>query len=343
MSSNFAWILLTCSTRAISFAMEVGWVSTHPSMVSADLFSQESPMTSRPANPGTRLNQFTVRDETGHGALAASAVCATWMGCLLIGILGVVLPYAHAHLETKPPPPVVEAVRLASPRDLAPDTALPQPGPKVDAAPAPADVPAPPPPPDAAAPPEAPPLAAVAEPSPALFAIPVEGPTKTVDARSAVPVATRPQTVAPPAVQRLRFGVGEGQQPDPEYPRDAILAREQGTVVVRFTVGARWQGAIGGGKPAMPLAAAEPGRFAGRPRQVAFHPRKDTPLRYPHSVRNHRALSCGGPHQPDTFQRRRRLFPQGRPDHVADPPGPAGRTDSYPGAVALVDKLLSAH
>jgi protein TonB len=42
---------------------------------------------------------------------------------------------------------------------------------------------------------------------------------------------------APGAVRHLTFGVGEGRQPSPEYPREAGIAREQGTVVVRFTVG----------------------------------------------------------------------------------------------------------
>ena len=39
-----------------------------------------------------------------------------------------------------------------------------------------------------------------------------------------------------PAV-RLTFGQGEGRQPAPEYPRAAVLAGEEGTVVASFDVG----------------------------------------------------------------------------------------------------------
>ena len=42
---------------------------------------------------------------------------------------------------------------------------------------------------------------------------------------------------APPTAQRLTYGQGEGRQPAPEYPREAAMAHQQGTIVVRFTVG----------------------------------------------------------------------------------------------------------
>ena len=38
-------------------------------------------------------------------------------------------------------------------------------------------------------------------------------------------------------MQHLVFGRGEGKQPKPEYPLEAKLAHQQGTVVVEFTVG----------------------------------------------------------------------------------------------------------
>jgi protein TonB len=50
------------------------------------------------------------------------------------------------------------------------------------------------------------------------------------------PPAPRTAAATPPAT-RLTFGEGEGRQPPPEYPRQAILARQQGTVGLRFTVG----------------------------------------------------------------------------------------------------------
>jgi protein TonB len=87
----------------------------------------------------------------------------------------------------------------------------------------------------------APPLAAVANLLPApSFALPVEGPHQTVDAKAAVPVQAS-QAVAPPPAnvpQQLTYGQGEGKQPAPEYPAEAARAGEEGTVIVRFTVDA---------------------------------------------------------------------------------------------------------
>jgi protein TonB len=128
----------------------------------------------------------------------------------------------------------VEAIRVMPPREHDADRAPPQAGPRADVAPPP-DLNAPPAPP---APPEALPPTAVAAPSPSIaFAVPVEGPTRIVDAKLAVPVAARPPLPVAPPVRHLTFGVGEGRQPDPEYPHDAVLAHEEGTVVVRFKVG----------------------------------------------------------------------------------------------------------
>jgi protein TonB len=150
------------------------------------------------------------------------------MGCLVVGIVGVLLPYAREHLQAKPPP-VVQAVRLLPPREQAPDVQQPRVGPKIEAAA---------PPPESPAPAEAPPPMAVAAPNaPVAFAVPVEGPTRIADVKYAVPVAAPPPAPLQLPVHHLTFGVGEGHQPDPEYPQDAILAGEQGTVVVRFTVG----------------------------------------------------------------------------------------------------------
>lgn len=194
------------------------------------LFANGPPALPRRSGPAFRAAQSSHND-AWQGVPAAAATAAVWIGCLIVGVLGVVLPYAREHLEAKPAPPIVEAVRLMPPQEQAPDRMPPQVGPKLDAAP----------PPDTPAPPDAPPPPPVAAPSPTIaFAVPVEGPTRIVDARYAVPVAA-PVAPAPapatPPVQHLRFGVGEGEQPHPEYPNDAFLAREQGTVVVRFTVG----------------------------------------------------------------------------------------------------------
>jgi protein TonB len=59
--------------------------------------------------------------------------------------------------------------------------------------------------------------------------------------RAPAPQAIAPARVAPttaPAIRRITFGQGEGRQPPPEYPREAIQAGQEGVVVVRFSVGA---------------------------------------------------------------------------------------------------------
>jgi len=53
--------------------------------------------------------------------------------------------------------------------------------------------------------------------------------------QKSVPHAPAP-TEAPPAVIHLNFGEGEGEQPAPQYPLEAVQAGEEGTVVVRMNV-----------------------------------------------------------------------------------------------------------
>lgn len=122
-----------------------------------------------------------------------------------------------------------------------------------------------------AAPPQAQQLVPVAQPSPAVaFALPIEAPARIVELKQAsfvrpvvqpvapvtAPVsvpqpAARPTTAPPapatapvgtgtapvPAVESITFGRGEGDQPKPGYPRSAQKAGQEGTVVVRFSVG----------------------------------------------------------------------------------------------------------
>ena len=42
---------------------------------------------------------------------------------------------------------------------------------------------------------------------------------------------------AQPSIIHLTFGEGEGQQPPPEYPPKRLSTGQEGTVVVRLTVG----------------------------------------------------------------------------------------------------------
>jgi protein TonB len=84
-------------------------------------------------------------------------------------------------------------------------------------------------------------MVAVAEPTSAVaFALPVEGPTRVVEAAQAVPVL-RQEPAAPPAVsppvQAITYGQGEGRQPAPDYPRRAIREGQEGLVRIRFSVG----------------------------------------------------------------------------------------------------------
>jgi protein TonB len=159
-----------------------------------------------------------------------------WMTCLAAGVVGLYVPYPRPRAAAIEPP-AVEAQTIKV--DI---TNQPKPAPQVGlpAAVAPADAAElqPPPPPDAAAAAPPPELMAVATPAIA-FAQPVAGPTHIVAPRQAVPVAARPVAPPPaPVTRHITFGQGEGDQPAPEYPREAVMNRQEGTVVVFFTVGA---------------------------------------------------------------------------------------------------------
>jgi TonB family protein len=175
-----------------------------------------------------------------------------WLGCVSVGALGFALPYTRPRAAAPTPPPVqAELIKVELARTPAPapaSIALPQPSPTQ-----------PPPLAAPAAPPQAPQLVAVALPSPAVaFALPIEAPARIVEVNQAAFVrpAPQPTPVAPstapttgagkpiatpapaPAVQTLTFGEGEGTQPAPRYPDTARRAGQEGTVVIRFTVGA---------------------------------------------------------------------------------------------------------
>ena len=167
-----------------------------------------------------------------------------WVGCLVIGLVGLRLHYKRP-VAAKAPPPPVEAKFLPVRIEPAPVAMVP----KLqlsDAAPDRSPEPSPTPIPSAIEP-AAPPLTAVAVPSAAVgFALPVEGPVRIVQPNRAVPIGPASSTGATPAPglnrsaaisQPLTFGEGDGKQPAPTYPREAVLARQEGTVVVRLVVG----------------------------------------------------------------------------------------------------------
>ncbi len=156
-----------------------------------------------------------------------------WLGCLTVGVVGVVLPYARPVAPPKPLPPVkAEILQVELTNDPLPPIAS---EPKLSLA-------QPPPLAQPAAPPEVPPMTAVAEPSAVAFALPVEGPVVLVEPAKAS-FAAAPAVETPPApasalpVQTLTYGQGEGRQPAPEYPLRARREGQEGIVGIRFSVG----------------------------------------------------------------------------------------------------------
>jgi TonB family protein len=180
-------------------------------------------------------------------SLVSVMTLVLWLSCVAVGIAGLWLRYPRPQPEIKPPPPVVAQVMHVELAD--------------DASPAPPDIgpsqtppeesgAQPPPMPSAASAAPAPSMIAVAAATPSIaFAQPVETSAKTqiVEPKQAIPVRppsvaatqTTPQYAgnAPTNPQRLTYGQGEGRQPAPEYPLEAKLAHQQGSVIVRFTVG----------------------------------------------------------------------------------------------------------
>jgi protein TonB len=128
-----------------------------------------------------------------------------WCTCLTIGAIGLRPPARQTARAVEPP---IDAellnVEAMSPRPTVKES-----------------------PPSAPAPPVQP---IVAVPTPAIaFAEPMNAPIHLVEAPS---IAS-----AQPSIIHLTFGEGEGQQPPPEYPPEAVIDGQEGTVVVRLTVG----------------------------------------------------------------------------------------------------------
>lgn len=164
----------------------------------------------------SKTENSETRDDPPEVSLVAVLTLVLWVGCLVVGLVGLLA-------QSRPPAPPTTEPQPASVEPVTIETYLAVPA---EPAPSLSDQP---PAPDS---PEAPPLPAVAAPSPAIaFALPVEGPYRTVNALDAVPLAA-------PVVRQLTYGVGEGRQPQPDYPMEAQLAGQTGTVVVRFTVDA---------------------------------------------------------------------------------------------------------
>jgi periplasmic protein TonB len=174
-------------------------------------------------------------DKKAEPLLMAAGTLALWIFCVAIGGTGLLISYARPRPLEKVAP-VLNAELLNVELTEEPITSTPTP-PKLDVA-------QPPPLNQPVVTPQAPPMLAVAEPSPQIaFAVPVAAPAKVVPASQAsfrtveTPVLTAPPAPAAPAPQPLTFGQGEGKQPAPEYPRQSLREGQEGTVVVRLTVG----------------------------------------------------------------------------------------------------------
>jgi len=157
-----------------------------------------------------------------------------WLGCAVVGMLGLTLSYARPQISVAEPAPLtVEMLQVELTAE-----ALPQ----IQTPPALTEALAVPPTVDAVLQPQLPPPVAVALPSPAIaFAVPVTGPTRVVDVADAGYSAGQVQasvtdTAAALPVQPITFGQGLGRQPAPAYPLRAQREGQEGVVSVRFTV-----------------------------------------------------------------------------------------------------------
>ena len=164
-----------------------------------------------------------------------------WLLLAIVSVAGLALPYAHPQPPDAPPPArpaTVLNVKFA--HEDATFRAPPHAPPNA------ATVPTPPPLAPVTLPPSPALVAVAAANAPVAFALPVEGPVQVVAPREATYVRPDPEPsrVAIPSTaptpglpQRLIIGQGEGRQPVPEYPRRAMTAGQEGSVVVRFSVG----------------------------------------------------------------------------------------------------------
>lgn len=173
--------------------------------------------------------------EPGEVSILSVTTLMLWLLCLGVGLAGLLVPYSTREPSPRPVPPLnaeLLNVELTSdPVAVADET----PAPLVKSSEPPPLLPT-------QIPPEAPALIPVAEPAATVaFALPVEGPTRAAPAAHPVPAARSERSASPSApsltVQTLAFGQGEGKQPAPDYPPRARRDGQEGTVVVRLSVG----------------------------------------------------------------------------------------------------------
>lgn len=161
-----------------------------------------------------RLNSTRRQADREAGVLPVGTL-VLWAACAGVGLIGLFFPRGR-------PPPVVVVAQPTEAELLNVEAVNPLPEKKSNAPSAPAEE---------SAPPESAPVAA---PSPAIaFSVPTQTPVHIV----AAPRADTPTVVSTrPSVIQLTFGEGEGEQPAPEYPPEAVIDGQEGTVIVRLTV-----------------------------------------------------------------------------------------------------------
>ncbi|MGD0388050.1 MAG: TonB family protein [Tepidisphaeraceae bacterium] len=138
-----------------------------------------------------------VKHEAG---LLAVATMVVWCGCVVVGLVGLRWSLSRSPPAGPAAPVDAELLNVEAIRQR---------------------------PAEASPPPESP---AVAAPSPAIaFAEPVDAPVHRAETPRTAPTEK--------SAIRLTYGEGEGEQPAPDYPPEAVRAGQEGTVVVRMTVG----------------------------------------------------------------------------------------------------------
>lgn len=190
------------------------------------------PVEAAPKSTANQPSIFSMRPPADNTRLVPVVTLVLWLGCSVVSVLGLTMPYVRPLLaKAQPEPMQVEMLNVELTSEPMPDLAPPV-----------ANSLATPPPADAVAQSQMPPPMAVALPSPAVaFAVPIEGATRIVAAAqagyntSAAIKNDAPAAAALP-VQTLTYGQGAGKQPAPEYPWRAQNEGQEGVVNVRFTV-----------------------------------------------------------------------------------------------------------
>lgn len=176
--------------------------------------------------------RFLANPATESSKLLPVVTLVLWLGCSVVSVLGLTMPYVRPLLAKAQPEPLqVEMLNVELTTEPMPELAPP----------VASSLPTPPPA-DAIAQPQVPQPMAVALPSPAVaFAVPIEGATRIVEASQAsydTSAAIKNDAPAPTSlpVQTLTYGQGAGKQPAPEYPWRAQNEGQEGVVNIRFTV-----------------------------------------------------------------------------------------------------------